>query len=78
MAIVEYMWIELQTDTDATVVGACYRNSITLVDDYEQFSNSEKFYKLNSDKSSFYALGNYNFDLIKIITNNSVRMRVII
>ena len=34
------------------------------------------FHELNSDKRSFYALGNYNLDLMKIKTNNSVKMHV--
>ena len=48
------------------------------MEDYEQFSNElfEIFHKLNSDKRSFYALGDYDLELLKIKTNNSVRMHV--
>ena len=78
MAIVEDMWIEVQTATDPVVVSNCYRHPTSLVEDYEQFFNRlfEIFHKLYSNKRSFYALGDYNFDLMKIKTNNSVRMHV--
>ena len=61
MAIVEDMWIKVQTATDPVVAGVCYRHPISLVEDYEQFSNKlfEIFRELNSDKRSFYALGDY-------------------
>ena len=72
------MWIEVQTTTDPVVVGVCYRHPTSLVKDYEQFSNKlfEIFHELNSDERSFYALGDYSFDLMKMKTNNSVRMHV--
>ena len=78
MAFVKNMWIEVQTATDSIVVGVCYRHPTSLVDGYEQFSNKlfEIFLELNSDKHSFYALGDYNLDLMKIKTNNSVRIHV--
>ena len=78
MAFVKDVWIEVQTATDSIVVGVCYRHPTSLVDDYKQFSNKlfEIFLELNSDKRSFYALGDYNLDLMKIKTNNSVRIHV--
>ena len=55
MAIVEDMWIEVQTATDPVVVGVCYRHPTSLVEDYEQFSNKlfKIFHELKSDKRSF-------------------------
>ena len=78
MAIVEDMWIQVQTATDPVMVGVCCRHPTSLVEDYEQFSNKllEIFHELNSYKRSFYALGDYNLDLMKVKTNNSVRMHV--
>ena len=35
MAIVEDMWIEVQTATDLIVVGGCYRHPTSLVEVYE-------------------------------------------
>ena len=72
------MWIEVQTATDPIVVGVCYRHPTSLAQDHEQFSNKpyEIFHELNSDKRSFHALGDYNLDLMKTKTNNSVKMNV--
>ena len=39
MAIVEDMWIKVQTSTDPVEVGVCYRHPTSLVKVYEQFSN---------------------------------------
>ena len=68
MAIVEDMWIKVQTATDPVEVGVCYRHPTSLVKDFEQFSNKlfEIFHELNSVERSFYALGDYNLDLMKI------------
>ena len=78
MAIVEDIWNEVQTATDPIAVGICIRHPTFLVEDYEQFSNKlfKIFQELNSDKHSFSALADYNLDLLKIKTNNSVRMHV--
>ena len=56
------------------LLGICYRHPTSSVEDYEQFSNKlfEIFHELKSDKRSFY----YNLDVMKIKTNNSVRMVV--
>ena len=64
--------------TDPIVIGVCYRNPTSLVEDYEQFSYKliEIFHELNSDKRSFHSLGDYNVDLMKIKTSNSVRIHV--
>ena len=79
MAIFEDIWIEVQTATDPVVVGVCYRHPTSFVEDYIQFSNKlfEIFHQLNSDKRSFYALGDHNPDLLKIKTSNSVKMHMI-
>ena len=54
------------------------QTSTSLVEYYEQFCHKlfEIFHELNSDKRSFYAPGDYNLDLMKIKTKNSVRMHV--
>ena len=56
MAVVEDMWIEVQTATDTIVIGVCCRHLTSLVEDFERFSNKlfETFHELNSDKCSFY------------------------
>ena len=47
MAIVQDMWIEVQTVTDPVVVGVCYRHPTFLMEDYEQFSNKYLKYFMN-------------------------------
>ena len=51
---------------------------MTLTGDYETFSERlyDVFYNLNCNHIPFYALGDYNIDLLTIRSNNNVRKYV--
>ena len=74
----EDMWIELGTKSGPIVVGVTYRHPTTLAEDYENFSTNlgQIFQQLIDKKYPFFSLGDYNIDLMKIKTNNSVRKYV--
>ena len=54
-------------------MGVVYRHPTTLTGDYETFSERlyNVFYNLNCNHIPFYALGDYNIDLLAIRSNNN-------
>ena len=68
MRFVEDGWIEIKTHKGPAVMGVVYRHPTTLTGDYETFFERlyDVFYNLNSNHIPFYALGDYNIDLLTI------------
>jgi len=75
---VEDLWVEIQSTTGPVMLSVIYRHPTNIAKDYEDLSAKlyDIFYELNSRKQNFYALGDYNIDLMNIKTNNSIRTHV--
>ena len=75
---VEDLWIEIRTTSASVVVGTVYRHSMNTIGTFEGFFEKllDIFNDLNSNNCIFCALGDYNTDLMKVQTNNNVRMHV--
>ena len=78
MNYVEDLWIKFKTTFGPVVMGAVYRHPTNTTETYERFSEKliDICNDLNSNNGTFYALGDYNIDLMKVQTNNNVRMYV--
>ena len=78
LANVEDLWIEDLIKTSPAALGVIYRHPCYLINDYEVFSSSlcEIFCQFNSEKWPFYAVGDYNTDLIRVNASNSVKNHV--
>ena len=72
------MWIEVKTNNGPIVIGVIYRHPTTLVNDYESFSTNlfDIFADLRDSNTAFYAVGNYNIDLMQINGNQNFRKYV--
>ena len=72
---VENMWIEVKTNNGPIVIGVIYRHPTTLVNEYESFSTNlcDIFADLRDSNTAFYAVGDYNIDLIQINGNHNFR-----
>ena len=75
---VENMWIEVKTNNGPIVIGVIYRHPTTLVNDYESFSTNlcDIFADLRDSNTAFYAVGDYNIDLMQINGNHNFRKYV--
>ena len=75
LANVEDLWIEILTETGPAAIGVIYRHPSYLINDYELFSSSlcGIFCQFNAEKMPFYAVGDYNIDLMKLNASNSVK-----
>ena len=75
---VENMWIEVKTNNGQVVIGVIYRHPTTLVNDYENFSTNlcDIFADLRDSNTTFYAVGDYNIDLMQINCNHNFRKYV--
>ena len=75
LANVENVWIEVLTQTGPAALGVIYRHPNYLINDYELFSSSlcDIFCQFNAEKMSFYAVGDYNVDLMRVNASNSVK-----
>ena len=71
---VEDLWIEIKTTYDLVVVGTVYRHPTNITETYERFSEKllKIFNDLISNNHTFYALGDYNIDLIKVQTRINI------
>ena len=72
------LWIEIKTTSAAMVVGTVYRHFMNTIGTFEGFFEKllDIFNDLNLNNCTFCALGDYNTDLMKVQTNNNVRMHV--
>ena len=75
---VEDQWIEVLTNTDPAAIGVIYRHPSYLINDYELFSSSlcDILCQFNAGKMPFYAVGDYNIDLMRVNANSSVKNHV--
>jgi len=50
------------------ILGVIYRHPVSTIEHIDLFSNNlnEIFHKFSLEKSEFYAVGNYNVDLLQI------------
>ena len=55
------------------MIGVIYRHPTTLVNDYESFSTKlcDIFADLRDNNTAFYAVGDYNIDLMQINGNHN-------
>ena len=75
LSSVENLWIEIEINKKKLIVGVVYRHPVQTVEQIELFSRAltNIFHELNSKKSEFYVLGDFNIDLIKIKSNNRIK-----
>ena len=75
---VENMWIEVKTSNGPLVIGVIYRHPTALVNDNESFSTNlcDIFADLRDNNTAFYAVGDYNVDLMQINGNHNFRKYV--
>ena len=75
LSSVENLWIEIEINKKKLIVGVVYRHPVQTVEQIDLFSRAftNIFHELNSKKSEFYMLGDFNIDLIKIISNNRIK-----
>ena len=75
LSFVENMCIEVKTTTGPIVIGVVYRHPTKLVNDYECFTKNlyDIFAELRANNTVFYAVGDYNIDLLQINTNQTIR-----
>ena len=78
LSFVENIWIEVKAATGPIVVGVIYRHPTTLVNDYECFTTNlcDIFTELCANNIAFYAVGDYNIDLMQINVNQNYRKYV--
>ena len=75
----ENIWIEVKAATEPIVVGVIHRHPTTLVNDQECFTTNlcDIFTELLfANNSAFYAVGDYNIDLMQINVNQNYRKYV--
>ena len=74
----ENIWIEVKAAIEPIVVGVIYRHPTTLVNDYEYFTTNlcDIFTELCANSTAFYAVGDYNIDLMQINVNQNYRKYV--
>jgi len=75
---VEDLWIEVNTATGPIVISVIYRHPTTLVNDYECFTTNvcDTFAELRARNIAFYAVGDFNIDLMQINVNQNFRKYV--
>ena len=78
LSFVENMWIEVKTNNGPIVIGVIYRHPTTLVNDYESFFANlcDTFTDFCDSNTVFYAVGDYDSDLMQINGNRSFRKYV--
>ena len=74
----ENMWIEVKISNGSIVIGVIYRHPTTLAHDYECFTTNlcDIFAELHASNTPFYAVGDYNIDLMQINSNQNIRKYV--
>ena len=72
------MWIEGRTNNRPIVIGVIYRHPTAHVNDYKCFSTNlcDVFADLRYSNTAFYAVGDYNIDLMQINENHNFRKYV--
>ena len=72
---VENLWIETEINKKTTTINVVYRHLVQTVELINLFSRAltNIFHELNSEKSKFYVLGDFNIDLFKINSNNPIK-----
>ena len=73
------MWIEVKTKDGPIVIGVTYRHPTILVSDYESFSTINLchiFADRRDSNTAFYAVGDYNMDVMQINDNHNFRKYV--
>ena len=67
MDYIEDLWIEIETTSGPVFVGTVCKHPTNRIEIYDRFSENllNTFNDLNSNNRPFYALGNYNIDVIK-------------
>ena len=75
---VKNMWIEVKTNNGPIVIGVFYQYPTALVNDYESYSTNlcDIFADLRDSKTAFYAVGDYNIDLMQVNGNHNFRKYV--
>ena len=75
LSSVETLWIEIEINKKKLIVGVVYRHPVQTVEQIDLFSRAltNIFHELNSIKSEFYVLGDFNIDLTKIKSNNRIK-----
>ena len=75
LSSVENLWIEIEINKKKLIVGVVYRHPVQTVEQIDLFSRAltNIFHELNSIKSEFYVLGDFNIDLAKIKSNNRIK-----
>ena len=78
LANFEDLWIEVLTNSGPAAIGVIYRHPSYLINDYELFFSSfcDIFCQFNAEKMPFYAVGDYNIDLMRVNANSSVKSHV--
>ena len=71
LSSVENLWIEIEINKKKLIVGIVYRHLVQI--DLFSRALTNIFLELNSKKSEFYELGDYNIDLTKIKSNNRIK-----
>ena len=75
LSSVENLLIEIEINKKKLIVGVVYRYPVQTVEQIELFSRAltNIFHELNSIKSEFYVLGDFNIDQTKIKSNNLIK-----
>ena len=70
------MWIRIETKKKPLVLGVVYRHPVSTVEHINLFSAqlTNTFYKLNLQKLEYYAVGDFNIDLLQLEQKHHVRM----
>ena len=78
VANVEDLWIEVRIKTGPAAIGVIYRHPSNLInsDELFPFSLCDIFCQFNAEKMPFYALGDYNINLMRANASNSVKNHV--
>lgn len=78
MKFVEDIWIEIENVPNNFVVGSIYRHPNYLTSEIEEFGYAlqETFHRLNLRQTHYYAMGDYNLDLIRLSNNKPVQQYV--
>ena len=72
------LWIEIKTTSGPVVVGTVYTHSTRTIENFKRFFEKllDIFNDLISNNRTFYALGDYNVDLLKVQTNNTMALKL--
>ena len=78
LSLVENLWIEIEINKKKLIVGIVYCHAVQTVERIDLFSRAlmNIFHELNSEKSEFYMLGNFNIGLINTKSNNRIKTYV--